>query len=227
MDLAPSNRAPLVAPFTKENVNYARLCRLLIDCGTKALRITFEGFFTPASPQGFLARPSVYTSLKKLYKERSGVLHNLHWSRLYPTPPSSPSLEDFDITLLMVLLRNTCGLTPPATGWDSLPSPSDKSLEANIARVKHYRNWVYGHATEASVDDPTFNALWQDISSALMKLGIDAHTIYVLRCESMDPETKQYYEELLEEYRKEEDTIRNKVTAMESMNKCYQASFKG
>ena len=127
----------------------------------------------------------------------------------------------------MVLLRSTCGLTPPATGWDSLPSPSDMSLEANIARVKHYRNWVYGHATEASVDDPTFNALWQDISSALMGLGVDAHTIYVLRCESMDPETKQYYEELLEEYRKEEDTIRNKVTAMESMNKCYQASFKG
>lgn len=216
MDLAPSNRAPLVAPFTKENVNYARLCRLLIDCGTKALRITFEGFFTPASLQGFLARPSVYTSLKGLYKKGPGVLHNLHWSRLYPTPPSSPSLEDFDITLLMVLLRNTCGLTPPATGWDSLPSPSDKSLEANIVRVKHYRNWVYGHATGASVDDPTFNALWQDISSTLMRLGVDAHTIDELRRESVDPETKQYYEELLAEYRKEEDTIRNKVTAMEN-----------
>ena len=133
MDLAPSNRAPLVAPFTKENVNYARLCRLLIDCGTKALRITFEAFFTPASLQGFLARPSVYSTMLLLYRKR--VLHNLQWSRLYPTPPSSPSLEDFDITLLMVLLRSTCGLTPPATGWDSLPSPYIFSQRSYISHA--------------------------------------------------------------------------------------------
>ena len=225
MDLAPDSQTPWVAPVTKENVNYARLCRLLVDCGTKAFRKTFERFFTPGSLQGFLARPSVCLILQQLHRRK--ILSMFHWGRLYPTPPSSPSLEDLDITLLMILLRNTCGLTPPATGWDSLPSPSDMSLEANIARVKCYRNWVYGHATEASVDDPTFNALWQDISSALMGLGVDAHTINVLRRESMDPEIKQYYEQLLEEYRKEEDSIRDKVAAMESMNKCYQASFKG
>lgn len=225
MALAPDGQIPWVAPVTKENVNYARLCRLLLDCGTKALRESFKRFFTPGSLQGFLARPSVYSSLQALFRKR--VLHYSHWSRLYPIPPSSPSLEDFDVTLLMVLLRNTCGLASPATGWDSLPSPSDMSLEANIVRIKWYRNRVYGHAVEASVDDVTFNALWEDISRALMGLGVEEHTIKVLRKESMDPEIKQYYEQLLAEYRKEEDNIRNKVIAMESMNKCYQAPFKG
>lgn len=225
MDLAPDSQTPWVAPVSKENVNYARLCRLLLDCGTKALRKTVERSFTQGSLQGFLARPSVRLSLSEL--RRKGILGRLHWRMLYSTSHSSPSLEDFDVNLLMMLLRNTCGLTCPATGWFSLPSPSDMSLEANIVRIKYYRDWVYEHAIEASVDDVKFNALWEDISRALMGLGVEEHTIKVLRKESMDPETKQYYEQLLAEYRKEEDSIRNKVTAIESMDKCYQAPFKG
>lgn len=225
MDLAPDSQTPWVAPVTKENVNYARLLRLLVDCGTKALRKTFERFYTPGSLEGFLARPSVFLSLQLLHSRR--VLSMLHWRMLYPTPPSSPSLEDFDINLLKILLRETCYLAPPLTGWSSLPSSVDMSLEASIVRIKYYKDWVYEHAIEASVDDVTFNALWEDISRALMELGVEEHTIKVLRKESMDPETKQYYEQLLAEHKKEEDSIRNKVTAMESMNKCYQAPFNG
>ena len=74
----------------------------------------------------------------------------------------------------MVLLRNICGLTAPVTGWDSLPPASDMSVVGNIARVKFYRNSVYGHASQASLDDPTFNTLWQAISTALVALGVDA-----------------------------------------------------
>ena len=214
--------APMVPPFTKDNVNYTRLCRLLIDCGAKALRITFEGFFTPASLQGFLARPSVYSILLMLRRKR--ILTPVDWSKLYPTPPSPVTLEDFDITLLMLLLTNVSGLTPPVTGWNALPHQSDPSVEANLARVRYYRNRVYGHATRASLDDGTFSVLWQDISSALMGLGVDAHTIYTLRTESVDPEMKQYYEQLLEQHRKEENDIKQKVGTMEGMNKFYQAS---
>ena len=214
--------APMVPPFTKDNVNYTRLCRLLIDCGAKALRIIFEGFFTPGSLQGFLARPSVYSTLRQLLKRR--ILTRVDWSKMYPTPPSPVTLEDFDITLLMLLLTNIGGLAPPVTGWNALPLQSDTSVEANIARVRYYRNRVYAHATRASLDDGTFSVLWQDISSALMGLGVDAHTIYTLRTESVDPEMKQYYEQLLEQHRKEENDIKQKVGSMEGMNKCYQES---
>ena len=36
--------APTLASSTKETTNYARLCRLLVDGGTKALRYTFENY---------------------------------------------------------------------------------------------------------------------------------------------------------------------------------------
>ena len=79
--------------------------------------------------------------------------------------------RDFDITLLMVLLRNICGLTPPTTGWDALPAATDMSREADIARVKYFRNTVYAHAEQASVDDATFHKYWKEIRDTLVRLG--------------------------------------------------------
>jgi len=71
----------------------------------------------------------------------------------------------------MVLLRNICGLVPPPTGWDSLSAATDLSPEADIVDIKYYRNTVYGHASEVSVDDATFSQHWKDIQDALVRLG--------------------------------------------------------
>lgn len=37
------------APSTKETTNYARLCRLLVELGTHALRDTFDSIHAPAT----------------------------------------------------------------------------------------------------------------------------------------------------------------------------------
>ncbi|PFX29941.1 hypothetical protein AWC38_SpisGene5248 [Stylophora pistillata] len=59
----------------------------------------------------------------------------------------------------------------PATGWDALPPATDVSTEADIARVKYFRNFVYGHdEKKTSVDDATFTVYWQDIRDALVIL---------------------------------------------------------
>ena len=118
----------------------------------------------------------------------------------------------------MVLLRNICGLAAPTTGWDSLPPASDTSVEANIARVKYYRNSVYGHASQASVDNPTFNSLWQGVSAALVVLGVDAAAITKLKTETMDPDTEKHYRELLKEWKKDEDNIKDQLDRMEGIN---------
>ncbi|CAH3184202.1 unnamed protein product [Porites lobata] len=115
----------------------------------------------------------------------------------------------------MVLLRNICGLTAPGTGWDSVPSASDTSIEANIARVKYYRNSVYGHASQESVDDLTFNSLWRDISAALTPLGVDAAAIAKLKTETMDPDTEKHYRKSLKEWKKDEDNIKDQLDEME------------
>ena len=209
--------APTLAPSTKETTNYARLCRLLVDGGTKAIRQTFDRLHSPANLFNVLKAGSAeHSTLQSLKRKR--IINATQWGKLYPSPPSSVTSEDFDITLLMVLLRNICGLTAPSTGWDSLPPASDTSVEANIARVKYYRNSVYGHASQASVDNPTFNSLWQDISAALVVLGVDAAAIAQLKTETMDPDTEKHYQQLLKEWKKDEDNMKDKLDRMEGIN---------
>ena len=208
--------APTLAPSNKETTNYARLCRLLVDGGTKALRYTFDKFHSPANLFNVLKAGSAEHSTLQSIRKRK-IINATQWGKLYPSPPLSVTSKDFDITLLMVLLRNICGLPAPATGWDSLPPASDLSVQAIIARVKHYRNSVYGHASQASVDDPTFNSLWQDVSAALVALGVDAAAIAKLKTETMDPDTETHYRELLKEWKKDEDSIKDQLYRVEGI----------
>ena len=81
--------------------------------------------------------------------------------------------EDFDITLLFRLLRSICNLSPPSTGWDAPPVITDHSvITADIARVKYYRNSVYGHVNQGmTITDDEFSTLWQEISEVLMRIA--------------------------------------------------------
>ena len=208
---------------TKETTNYARLCRLLVDVGSQAVRDTFDKIHPPAGLHGVLTSPPVHSTLQSLRKKR--ILNATQWGKLYPAIHSSVSSANFDITLLILLLRNICGLTPPATGWDSLPPAADMSPEANIARIKYYRNDVYGHATKASVDDPTFNILWQDISNALVGLGGVSYgaPINKLKTDSMDPDIEEHYQELLKEWKKDDESTKDKLEGLEGT--LYNVTF--
>ena len=210
--------APSVAS-TKETTNYARLCRLLVDVGSQALRDTFNRIHPPAGLHSVLAPGTLaHGTLQLLRKKR--ILNPTQSGKLYPAIPTSVSSASFDITLLMVLLRNICHLTPPrVSGWDKLPSAADTSTEANIARVKFYRNTVYGHANQASVDDATFNSQWQDISQALVALGGASYRVAInkLKNDCMDPDTEERYRQLLKEWKTDEDSIKEKLEEMEGM----------
>lgn len=212
---------PTLAPVTKESVNYIRLCFLLVDGGTKALKHTFDCFHPPAALYMDLMNPLNNSILQSLRKRK--ILNLKQWDKLYPARPAAVTSEDFDITLLTLLLKYICNLRPPVTGWDRLPPSSDTSIEANIARVKVYRNEVHAHASKASVDDLTFVALWKDISDALIALGLDAATVNKLKTDSMDPVVEQHYQNLFAQWKQEEESTRLKVEEMEGVNKCCQA----
>ncbi|XP_078368406.1 uncharacterized protein LOC144652254 [Oculina patagonica] len=200
---------------TKETTNYARLCRLLVDIGSQALRDTFDGIHAPATLHTVLASHPVRTSLQDLFR-RKKILNPAQWGKLYPAIASSVSSLTFDITLLMVLLRNICGLTPPATGWDALPPDTDKSREADIARLKYFRNTVYAHAEQARVDDVTYNTHWQNIRDVLVRLGGAKYgdAIDTLKTECMDPVIEEHYKELLQQWKKDEYIIKDQLQEM-------------
>ena len=87
------------------------------------------------------------------------------------------------------------------------------SSEADIARVKYFRNTVYGHAEKASVDEATFNVYWQDIKDALVRLGGHAYGVAIdnLKNECMDPVYEEHYRELLKEWKRDDDNTKDKL----------------
>ena len=101
--------APSPFASSKEATNYARLCRLLVDVGSEALRDTFDNVHPPSTLHGRLLTHK--PTLQPLYagligkKKVKKVLNPTQWGKLFPVHSSVTSVS-FDITLLTVLLRN-------------------------------------------------------------------------------------------------------------------------
>ena len=162
-----------------EKTNGAKLSRLLIDGGTAVLRNVFDHYHAPKNLVTELN--SHRKTLHYLLQRR--ILKRPQLDILFPPPGVAPDSKSFDITLLFLLLTNICGLSCTSSGWHSKPHASDNSFEANLARIKFYRNELYGHVTTTSVDESTFNNLWQEISSVLVALGLDKAEIDRLKDE--------------------------------------------
>ena len=215
---------------SKERANYARLCRLLVDIGSQALRDTFDGIHEPANLHTVLASSPADSTLLELFKGKKKILNATQWEKLYPVITSSLSSANFDVTLLMVLLRNICNLKPPITGWDEEPPEADKSREADIVRIKCFRNTVYAHAEKASVDNGTFFTYWENIREVLVRLGGAKYSdaIDKLKTECMDPDIESQYKERMEQWIKDgciiKDQLHELVTDIKDIKEALQAA---
>ena len=162
-----------VAPpssITPEHANYFRLSILLVDVGGHVLRDIFDSHFPPASLQRDLQQATVRSKLRSLLPSR---LRQEQYDRLYPKFPVNSS--NFDITLLCLLLRNICGsgfaptghgLAPPGDPvWSGVPPSSDTRKEADITRLRLYRNDVLAHAPSVKVSQTAFSQLWSEITA--------------------------------------------------------------
>lgn len=74
-----------------------------------------------------------------------------------------PSSKDFDITLMIFLLRN---LIPIDIMDNTQPSATDITLRADLSRIKFYRNFIV-HCESALVDDTDFESYWKDIKPVM------------------------------------------------------------
>ena len=68
------------------------------------------------------------------------------------------------------------------------------------------------------MDNPTFTSLWQGVSATLVVLGVDAAAIRKLKTETMDPDTVKHYRELLKEWKKDENNIKDQLDRMKAIN---------
>ena len=197
-----------------EKINGARLNFLIIDCGRLALQNVFDSIHPPNTLQVVLN--SHYVTLQRLLSRR--ILTGKQWDVLFPPGGAFLDSSSFDIVLLFFLLRNICGLHPPATGWNRKPAPSDRSLEANLARIKWYRNEVYAHATTTGIEAPLFTQYWVELSDTLVQLGLDQSEIDRLKSAPLD---ECLYAGRLSKWKREQDLL-TKVF----LKSIYFAKFK-
>ena len=189
-----------VLDSSDERTNGFKLMRLIVDGGTEALRQTLTKY-CPGNLQVVLTTHH-HTLSKLKYKK---IIKQSQWDKLYPAASVPPNINDFDITLLCVLLKNICGLKSHKDPiWHNIPNVSDHSIEADIVRVRLFRNERFGHIPNTAVSDCDFQSFWAEISVPLVRLGIDQREIDRLENE---PCEKEEVERVLKEWEKSESKI--------------------
>ena len=200
---SPVSSGSSVLNVSEEKTNGTKLLRLLVDRGRHVLRNLLHSVYPMDKLQVVLNN-----NKKKLQRLRSeDVIFENQWEMLFPASGDPPDSKTFDITLLHLLLREICHLTAPSTGWHNMPAEDDNSLEANITRIKYFRNELF-HSFSTGIPNAEFEYKWKEITSLL-----EAIDIYVLRkrheveMEALknDPtgyDTKLHLEELAKEWNK-------------------------
>ena len=186
---------------TNKKENFQRVTRLLMCGGVRLLREKFDTIHSPTDLPLRLNDPSIRAKLLS----RRAKLSTPERNCLYPSPGTFGKSADFDITLIFRLFRTICNLATPLTGWNNLPNSTDHSLEADLTRIKYYRNSVYGHNSEMEIMDSEFRNLWREIREALLRIaGSISHakrdewskSIDKLLSDPLTPEAQRYTDEL-------------------------------
>ena len=186
-----------------EKTNGFKLTRLIVDGGGEALRNAFKKIHRGSLQVVLSCTCSATTSCNKHIlsnlRSRPKIINDDQWDKLYPPSRNPPNINDFDITLLSILLRNICGLSRPSLGWDKMPNVTDHSFEADIVRIKLFRNERFGHIPNTSVSAADFRLFWAEIKSPLLRLEISQSEIDRLEDEQCGEEEVQ---RVLREWRK-------------------------
>lgn len=176
---------------TPETTNLARETRIILGPCTQVLRDVLSKEISPSNlPQ--LVRTY-------LAKEKRCAITTKQKNLIYKADYS-----EFDITLLYTLLRNISQIQPHANTWGNDPDQGDRSVSANIERIRLRRNELC-HNSDFKISNTDFNNKWQEIFDTVKELenyagfstGNQDAVLNIKTC-SMDPEQESnYIKELL------------------------------
>ncbi|XP_053391996.1 uncharacterized protein LOC123534344 isoform X2 [Mercenaria mercenaria] len=200
---------------TDNRVYLYRLLTLNIDYGTALVRNLIDD-------------KCLNTPLKTLLARERRAINNLRVNRkitkvqfdlLYPQS-GDPTTTDFDLTLAICLLRSLkhFGLNPRYT-WNVTPQPGDISLEADLCRLRMYRNEFAHISSTVGIQESDFVAKWAIIEGALHRLNsLVQNPVQNLQqiiddCKTgpLDPEAEKEIEKQIETMQKMEEKLEIEV----------------
>ncbi|XP_063397028.1 uncharacterized protein LOC134681361 isoform X1 [Mytilus trossulus] len=142
--------------------NHLRIANLVFKVAPPAVREYFDKQFNPGGLQTVLNQHR-FKTLKSLKSRR--IINQNQWDLLFPLVGAASSLS-FDLTLMICLLRNLANIKVA----DILPCDTDESIEADLTRIKYYRNKI-AHSDHKILSEEDFNIQWDAISKAITRLG--------------------------------------------------------
>ena len=184
---------------SEEKTNGTKLARLLIDVGTHVLKKFLDSVYPPPA----LAIVLKNNNARFKYLKSKHLIFDYQWEMLFPSSGDPPDSKTFDITLLHLLIREVCKIPAPSTGWHKMPAEDDESLEANITRIKCFRNELC-HSVSTGIATDEFEDKWNNIASSLEAIEICAFQkkIEGLKDDRIDHGTQQSVEDQVEKWRK-------------------------
>lgn len=136
---------------TKETLNYARVAVIILGPCTDVLRNVLMKEITP---------PDLIKQINNYIAEKKKPQINQLTQKLIYGHRGNYS--EFDIPLLYFLFRNISSIPPHAKQWGNNPSQFDRSVSANIERIRLIRN-DYVHVNHPSISKSDFEQEWKNI----------------------------------------------------------------
>ncbi|XP_065924577.1 uncharacterized protein [Magallana gigas] len=197
---------------TRETTNFARIARAILGPCADVLRDVLTKEISPPELKRELHKHLLNCKTPPISQKQKQLVNNGDYSK-------------FDISLIYFLLRNTCSIPPHPKGWGNPPDPSDKSLSANLERIRFLRN-EWGHSTDLSLTEPDFERNWKNIFEIVKDLEgyLGTATVYQdalkkLKICCMDPHSIQLYIQKLLIVEQLENDVTNLKEEVEQIKK--------
>lgn len=202
---------------TSETTNQSRLERIIAGPCTDVLR---DVLLKTISPSDLLNKvqsqinnprrakvPTQYNDIKEYINRKNNY-------------------SDFDTTLLYFVLRNLCNLKCHSNGWGNDPDSDDRTVSANIDRIRVLKNTHKSHKPGIDILDSDFKMACDDILKSIFDLEIYLgnetnyqHEVKMLQTTSMDPEQRV-------DLKKDADNIKDtRIAWTEGMTSIYLAQI--
>jgi len=115
---------------------------------------------------------------KRIQIDKLKVINDKQYEKIYPSSGKTSS-DSFDFTLLHALNRNFGGFRKPRTGWDKEPASNDRTVIANLIRLKIARN-EFDHYSCSTINNAKYKEIYQKVKTPLKELGCSSEELQEL-----------------------------------------------
>ncbi|XP_019506710.1 PREDICTED: E3 ubiquitin-protein ligase DZIP3 [Hipposideros armiger] len=164
-------------PVFKLDYNYFyHLLHIIIISGTDIVRQIFDEALPPPLLKKELL---IHKNVLEPYYNHLWTNHPLGgaWHLLYPPNKELPQSKQFDLYLLLALIKHLNVFPAPKKGWNMEPPSSDLCKSADILRLCKYRDLLLSEILMNGLTESQFNSIWKKVSDTLLRLGMKQEDI--------------------------------------------------